>query len=154
MAARFAVHPRTLVFLLNGDDVLLIKRAQEARLFPGLYNGIGGHVERGEDVLSSARREVREETGLEVERLSLRGVLTIAHSQYRDGGSSEDGPGALVFMFVGHTDRRHTRRSDEGEPVWVPLQRLREVNLVPDLYDLLPRLLSRPADEDPIFVAA
>ena len=154
MVARFSIHPRTLVFLLNGDDVLLINRAPELRLFPGQYNGIGGHVERGEDVLSSAMREVREETGLDVERLSLRGVLTVARSQYRDGVSSEDAPGALVFIFVGHTDQRHTRASDEGKPVWVPLQRLCEVNLVPDLYELLPRLLSRPADEGPIFVAA
>jgi NADH pyrophosphatase NudC (nudix superfamily) len=59
MEGRYTAYPRTLTFLLQGgDDVLLIQRSPNARLFPGLFNGVGGHVERGENVLSAARREV------------------------------------------------------------------------------------------------
>jgi 8-oxo-dGTP diphosphatase len=58
MEGRYTVYPRTLTFLLQGGDVLLIQRSPNARLFPGLFNGVGGHVERGENVLSAARREV------------------------------------------------------------------------------------------------
>lgn len=134
MTNRYTVYPRTLTFLLNGDDVLLIKRSPNARLFPGMYNGVGGHVERGEDVLSSARREVREETGLDVPDLSLRCLLHV------DEGA--DQPGALVFVFVGHTERRDVSDSDEGTLHWVPLARLGELNLLPDLPPLLARILS------------
>ena len=154
VADRYTVHARTLVFLLDGNDVLLVRRPQRAHLFAGFYNGVGGHIERGEDVLSSAMREVREETGLEMARLSLRGVYSIARSQYRDSGEAEGEPGALVFIFVGHTDERQVQASDEGELVWVALEQLHEVDLVPDLHELLPRLLSRTDEEGPLFLAA
>ncbi len=156
MTDHYTVYPRTLIFLLNGDEVLLIKRPAHARLFPGVYNGIGGHVERGEDVPSSARREVREETGLQVDRLSLCGVLHIGASQYRDAPPASRGPGALVFIFVGHTDQREVKSSDEGELAWVSLGRLGDVALMPDLYELLPRMLAvaRRPEEGPLFLAA
>jgi 8-oxo-dGTP diphosphatase len=157
MIDRYTVYPRTLVFLLNGEEVLLIKRPAHARLFPGVYNGIGGHVEWGEDILSSALREVREETGLEVASLSLRGVLHVGESQCRNATTpASRGPGALVFIFVGYTDQREVKSSDEGELAWVPLSRLGEVALMPDLHDLLPRTLAvqRRREEEPLFLAA
>jgi len=143
MSDRYTVYPRTLTFLLNGEEVLLIKRSPTASLFPGLYNGVGGHVERGEDVLSAARREVREETGLDVPDLSLRCLLHV------DEGP--DRPGVLVFVFVGRTDRRQVIASPEGTLHWVPLAHLKRLNLMPDLPQLLERVLSLPPDAPPAF---
>ena len=150
---RFTVEPRTLVFLLAGDAVLLIERAPTARLFPGYFNGIGGHVERGEDVLTAAMREVREETGLSVSALELRGVLTVGHSQYEDASQPEVEPGAIVFIFVGDAVGREVIPSAEGRLHWVPLDRLDTVRLMPDLFDLLPRLLGRSQADGPVFLA-
>ena len=143
MSNRYTVYPRTLTFLLNGEEVLLIKRSPAASLFPGLYNGVGGHVERGEDVLSAARREVREETGLDVPHLSLRCLLHV------DEGP--DRPGVLVFVFVGHTEHRQVTASPEGTLHWVPLAHLKSLNLMPDLPQLLERVLALPPDSPPAF---
>ncbi len=143
MDDRYIVYPRTLSFLLNGDDVLLIKRSPNARLFSGMYNGVGGHIERGEDVLSSAQREIREETGLDVPNLSLRCLLHV------DEGT--DQPGVLVFVFVGHTERRDVTASGEGTLHWVPLAHVGELNMVPDLLPLLNHVVAQPADSAPIF---
>jgi 8-oxo-dGTP diphosphatase len=150
---RFTVEPRTLVFLLAGDAVLLIERAPTARLFAGYFNGIGGHVERGEDILTAAVREVREETGLVAPALELRGILTVGHSQYDDAIQPEAEPGALVFIFVGYVSSRAVTPSDEGRLHWVPLDRLDTVRLMPDLLDLLPRLLGRSQADGPLFLA-
>lgn len=143
MRNRYTVYPRTLTFLLNAGDVLLIKRSSTAHLFPGMYNGVGGHVERGEDVLAAAQREVREESGLDIPDLSLRCLLHV------DEGA--DRPGVLVFVFVGYTRRRDVTPSGEGELRWVPLTQVGKLNLVPDLPSLLARVAALPAGTAPVF---
>ena len=75
--------PRTLVFLTGAnpvtgaDELLLLKGAPHKRLWAGKYNGLGGHVEAGEDIRAAAVREVWEEAGIAVEHLTLRGVVNI-----------------------------------------------------------------------------
>jgi 8-oxo-dGTP diphosphatase len=143
---RYLVVPRTLVFLTStnpttgADEVLLLKGAPHKRLWAGKYNGLGGHVEAGEDIHSAAVREVWEEAGIAVDRLTLRGVVNI------DTGYDEYGqrPGVLMFVFVGVTKDRTRWASAEGAPEWVEIGRLQELPLVDDLYALLPRALAGP----------
>jgi 8-oxo-dGTP diphosphatase len=138
------VVPRVLIFLtatnpITGKrEVLLLKGAPTKRLWANRYNGLGGHVEPGEDIYTAAVREVREEAGIEVHALSLRGVVTI------DTGSDEKGrrPGVLMFVFVGETLERTFLPSSEGTPAWLPVEGLSGYPLVDDLVELLPRALS------------
>lgn len=143
MKERYMLSPRTLTFLRNGEDVLLIQRPPNARLFPGMLNGVGGHVERGEDIMSAARREVREETGLDVPDLHLRCILHV------DEGA--DRLGVLVFVFVGHTERRDVVESSEGTLYWVPLTQINQSSLIPDLPSILKRVLALSGDAQPLF---
>src|SRR6188768_3039539 len=58
----------TLGYVLSPDrtKVLLVHRnarADDAHL--GKYNGLGGKLERDEDVVAGMRREIREEAGIE-----------------------------------------------------------------------------------------
>ena len=69
LSDRYTIIPRTLIFLICGKNVLLLKGALNKRLWAGLYNGVGGHIERGEDILTAAQRELQEETGLEEVKL-------------------------------------------------------------------------------------
>ncbi|HNS03793.1 MAG TPA: NUDIX domain-containing protein [Anaerolineae bacterium] len=119
---RYLAVPRTLCFILHGDDVLLIQRGQHKRLFPGKVNGVGGHVEAGEDVAASAVREIYEETGLMVHDLWLAGVVHI-DSRLGQAEPLADGarPGVMVFVFTAQARDRATRASEEGELLWVPL---------------------------------
>jgi hypothetical protein len=62
-----------------------------------------------------------------------------------------DRPGVLVFVFVGHTGQRDVTSSEEGTLHWVPLARVDELRLLPDLPQLLAHILGPPAGSVPIF---
>jgi 8-oxo-dGTP diphosphatase len=132
----FTAFPRTLCFILNGDDVLLLKGAATKRLYANLYNGVGGHVERDEDVLSSLHREVLEETGLTIVSPRLGAVIVADEGQAH---------GVVIFVYTAIALGRDVRASPEGDLQWVRRDRLMDYALVPDLRELLPRLLNAPA---------
>ena len=69
---------QTAVYVLSPDhkQVLLIHRNKSAEdVHHGKYLSLGGHVEPNEDVLTCARREVYEESGLTTTDLTLRGTV-------------------------------------------------------------------------------
>ncbi len=129
---RYMLVPRTLVFISHGDEVLLLKGDQDKRLWAGLYNGVGGHVERGESVLSAAQRELLEETGLQVDDLWLCGTIAIDTAQ---------NPGVCVFVFKGETLQPMRLASHEGLLEWVKASDITQLPLVNDLPVLLPKIL-------------
>jgi ADP-ribose pyrophosphatase YjhB (NUDIX family) len=68
-------HPAVgaIAAVLRGGEVLLIKRSIEP--FRGHWTLPAGYLEAGEEPWEAARRETREETGLEIERVALLDVL-------------------------------------------------------------------------------
>ena len=128
----YPVIPRNLIFITKDDSILLLKGAATKRLWANKYNGIGGHIESGENALQSAHRELSEETGLEVEHLILRAVIHITMPQP---------PGIMLFVFVGEARSTAVLSSAEGTPEWFPRKEYLDLELVEDLYTLLPRIL-------------
>lgn len=143
-AGRWLTIPRTLCFVTQGEDVLLMKRAPHKRIFPNRYNGVGGHIERDEDALTSARREILEETGLsEIDNLALRAVYNI------DAGAET---GITLFVFVGEARSRIVQANAEGTLHWVNQADVLRLDLVEDLPVILPRVLAMQAGDAPLFV--
>jgi 8-oxo-dGTP diphosphatase len=143
---RYQAVPRTLCFITHGEDVLLLKGAPDKRIWANRYNGLGGHVERDEDVCTAALREICEETGWradDVQNLRLRGLVNV------DAGDAQTG--IMLFVFTARARQRQTRASAEGVLEWIPRSRLLGYDLVEDLPVLLPRLLSLADDAPPFF---
>lgn len=53
--------------IVNGDKILICKRAEGRDHAPGQWHPIGGRVEQGETLEQAVKREVLEETGLDTE---------------------------------------------------------------------------------------
>ncbi len=137
---RYTVIPRTLSFLLHGNEVLLIRLNEDRPGWGGLLNGVGGHIEQGEDPLSAARREIFEETGLTPSKLKLCGVVII---------DSGDRTGIALYVFVGETDGSQPVESSEGTSIWLSLEALDQHRLVKDIPILLPHALSSYHNDQP-----
>ncbi|HEY45756.1 MAG TPA: NUDIX domain-containing protein [Anaerolineae bacterium] len=129
---RYSLIPRTLSFLLRDRDVLLLRLPEDRGAWGGLYNGIGGHIEQGEDPLSAARREILEETGLNPERLRLCGVVNI------DTGEQL---GIGLYIYVGDVQSGEIHNSPEGEPSWISLEKIDQTQVVEDVPLLLPKAI-------------
>jgi len=131
LPGRYQVVPRTLILIRNDDKVLLIKGAKDKKIWPGLYNGIGGHIERGEDALSAAHRELFEETGIKNIKLDLRAIIFIDVEEYQ---------GISLFVFLGQSNEKLLISGEEGILDWIKIDRIKDFDLVEDLYQLIPMI--------------
>jgi 8-oxo-dGTP diphosphatase len=137
---RYAVVPRTLIFLLSDEKILLIKLGQEKDAWSGKYNGLGGHIEPGEDPLTAARREVIEEASVDPSDLYLSGVVLI-----KTGAS----PGIGLFVFTGTSTDLEVSATREGYPEWIALSDLDSLPLLSDLKVLIPAALKSRKTKQP-----
>jgi 8-oxo-dGTP diphosphatase len=142
---RYQVIPRTLCFIRYGEEVLLLRGGPHKRLWAGRYNGVGGHIEAGEDVHTAALREVAEETGMAMHDLRLAAIV------HADAGDPVTG--ILFFVFTARAASRDVGPSPDGVLEWWPIDGLPASELVEDLPVLLPKVLNMGPADPPFFVS-
>ena len=121
----------TVVCLLeDGDKILLQDRVKTD--WHG-YALPGGHVEKDESFLDAVKREMKEETGLEIRNPRLVGLkqFPIDTGRY------------LVVLFKATEWSGEPTSSEEGKMEWVEYARLPELDTVADLEEML-RMMNSP----------
>ena len=129
---RYQVVARTIIFIFLDGKVLLQKGSPTKKINPGLWNGLGGHIERKEDVLSAARRELFEEAGISCNNLQLNGTVMI------DVNKNE---GILLFVFSGNDFTGEITHSEEGSLEWFDLEKMPSREIVDDVPPLISTIL-------------
>ncbi|XP_059648629.1 nudix hydrolase 1-like [Cornus florida] len=81
------------VFLLEGRTVLLGRRRSSTSIGHNTFGLPGGHLEFGESFEECAAREVKEETGLDIEKIEF---LTVTNNVF----SEEPKPVHIVIIFM------------------------------------------------------
>jgi 8-oxo-dGTP diphosphatase len=126
------------VFSPDGRRVLMVHRtARPGDAHLGKYNGLGGKLEPGEDVVAGLEREIREEADLECSDIQLAG--TISWPGFGKGGEDWFGFIFRVNRFTGTPPPRNA----EGTLEWVEVERVPELPLWEGDHFFLPLVFDR-----------
>ena len=103
----------TLCYIEKDGSYLMMHRTKkEQDENAGKWIGIGGHMKEDETPEECVRREIREETGLTVEDLKLRGILTFILPAWGN---------ELTFLYTASTKEEVSRECSEGILKWIPV---------------------------------
>jgi ADP-ribose pyrophosphatase YjhB (NUDIX family) len=121
---------------VDGDRILLVKRGAEPAA--GLWAVPGGKVLWGERLRDAARREVKEETGLDVE------VERVIWAGDAIGPGDPPQFHYTLIDFLGTVAGGDLIAGDDAAEVrWVAIDEAHDLPLVPTMHELL-RLIPRP----------
>ena len=111
------------IFIFNPQNELLLTKTHKWR---GKYGVPGGHIELGESAIETARRETKEETGLEIRDIDfLCWQECIYDEQFWK-------PRHFIFIdFTARTDDSEVALNDEAEEfIWIdPQKALKELQI-------------------------
>ncbi len=112
--------------VVNQERLLMVRRGRDPHA--GLWSIPGGRVENGEYLADAVAREVKEETGIDVEVGGLLGILEV--------------PGDPHYVILDHLaicadDAQPQPADDAAEARWVELDRVHELECTPRFVESL-----------------
>ena len=112
----------TLCYIRKDNQTLMLHRVKKKNDYhEGKWNGLGGKFEPGETPEECAVREIKEESGLIVKELKLKGFITFPLFDGKDDW--------YVFVFVINQFEGYLIDSPEGILKWIPNKNLLNINL-------------------------
>ncbi|PIR42785.1 hypothetical protein CO058_03420 [candidate division WWE3 bacterium CG_4_9_14_0_2_um_filter_35_11] len=125
-------------FIVHKDEILLFKRDNKIKVFPGFWSVLGGHIDFSEDPLTACIREIKEETGLVVSCPDLK-LKFISYHYHIDRNETWN----IFGFFASVSDKSKTVSSDEGKSRWIPLEKVSGMDLFPPVAHYLDHTLNR-----------
>jgi len=118
--------------VLEKAEVLLVRRNRAPAL--GQWSLPGGRVEWGETLREAIAREVREETGVDIE---VEGLAGIAERILPDDEGKIEYHYVILDFWARPKSRDLTPGDDASEARWVPVGELNDYELTAGLYEFL-----------------
>ena len=125
-------------FIVNKEKLLLIKRRPDDIHKPGAWEIPGGRLEIGEDPYLGLKREVKEETGLEIKILQPLSVNYFTR---------DDGQVITGIVFVCTSEKENIKLSEEHtEFEWIEIKKAKE-KLVKPMHKEIDRFFELEMDK-------
>ena len=125
-------------FIKNKNKLLILKRSDKVRSMRGLWSGVSGIIEKGENPINRAKIEIFEEIGIRKYKISLtKSVekIKIFSPQYEDHEWE-------VFSFLFETKETEIKLNwENSEFRWINVNELENYETVPNLDKILFNLL-------------
>lgn len=138
------VTPVVTAFLTQGGEILILRRSDRVKTFPGRWAGVSGYLEGDEDPEARARLEIKEETGIREAHRRVIGEVLLAR------GETDTVWAVHPFLFA--VDRREVSLDwEHREHRWIPPEALESYPTVPKLGAALRRVLpvTTPSRDQP-----
>ncbi len=130
--------PAVGVVVWKGGELLLVKRGQPP--LEGQWGLPGGVVEPGETPFQAAKRELREETGIEIEPLA---VITILDSVTRDAAGKVEYHYSITEMNARYAGGALRAASDSLDARWIAPAELEKMDLWEEVTHVVQRALEQ-----------
>lgn len=124
----------TLCYIEKDNHWLMLHRTKKS-VDPngGKWIGVGGKLEENESPDECILREVLEETGLKLQQVQLKGILTFILPKWEN---------ELTFLYVAKEFTGTLTNCSEGELKWVAKDEVLDLNLWEGDKHFLPKLLN------------
>ena len=117
----------TTGILLRRGKLLILKRKEDDDTYPGLWDCVGGHFEKGESAEECMVREAKEESGLDVKIVRSGPLLEFTDDYGR----------AIAVPFVIESDSGQVSVTEHSEYRWIEPADVTRYRAVPDLMKAL-----------------
>jgi 8-oxo-dGTP diphosphatase len=121
-------------FVKKEGRYLMLHRSPHKRIMPDVWMAPGGHIEQNEGLFECARREIKEETGLEIKNLKVKVI---------GNGYLKDLDQEIFFHFVMADYKSGTLLENpaDGELKWLTPEEIAALpNLLAEIKYLVPNL--------------
>ena len=125
-------------FLKNNEKILLLKRSNNVKSMKGLWAGVSGIIEKGEEPLARAKIEIFEEIGIREEAIRL----VKAAQEMRVNSPQYENHEWKIFPFLFEVEEPKIRLNwENSEYTWISIEELPNYQTVPSLDKVLFNLL-------------
>lgn len=123
-------------FVKKNGKYLMLHRSPHKRIMPDVWMAPGGHREFNEGLFACARREIKEETGLDIKNLK---IIATGNAYLQDLNQEF----FFHFLEADYAGGELIPESEDGELVWLtPEEMLKQDKMLAEIQEILPYLFS------------